>query len=348
MTKKILLYSFLPACIFVQAQYAPPAGENGSTAIHKDSSVFIAWATYCHADRGYIKLTDTTLAYEGYNRATQGTEEDATGPADGIAVSLGDAGEALLSFSESIADGEGPDFAVFENGFPAMEPPGQYFLELAFVEVSSDGNHFVRFPAFSNTPASPQVKTFDQLDPTLLHNLAGKYTVNYGVPFDLDDLKDSTGIDIHCITHIKIVDVVGMVHPDYARCDSRGLPVNDPWPTPFNSGGFDLDAMGIIHTRKDITNAPPDIAEESLRVFPNPVKAGKQMNLVFEDEPWLLKEIMITIFDISGKNMLTKELVALPDLMLTVPSELKSGVYILVFRSDNRISRRMIRVDNRP
>ena len=126
------------------------------------------------------------------------------------------------------------------------------------------------------------------------------------------------------------------------------MPVNDPWPTPFNSGGFDLDAMGIIHTRKDITNAPPDIAEESLRVFPNPVKAGKQMNLVFEDEPWLMKEIMITIFDISGKNMLTKELVALPDLMLTVPSELKSGVYILVFRSDNRISRRMIRVDNRP
>ena len=54
---------------------------------------------------------------------------------------LGDDGSLVLTFPAPIADGAGPDFAVFENAFSTE------FLELAFVEVSSDGTNFTRFPA---------------------------------------------------------------------------------------------------------------------------------------------------------------------------------------------------------
>ncbi|NIA17499.1 MAG: hypothetical protein GWO86_04040, partial [Planctomycetes bacterium] len=36
---------------------------------------------------------------------------------------------------------------------------------------------------------------------------------------------------------------------DYSSCDINGHQINDPWPTPFDSGGFDLDAVGIINER---------------------------------------------------------------------------------------------------
>jgi hypothetical protein len=49
----------------------------------------------------------------------------------------------------------GYDFAIFENGFPFGS--GSFYLELAFVEVSSDGKHFVRFNAISNTDTTQQI-----------------------------------------------------------------------------------------------------------------------------------------------------------------------------------------------
>ena len=46
-------------------------------------------------------------------------------------------------------------------------------------------------------------------------------------------LKDSANLDLNAITYIRIVDVVGAMNTDFARRDSRGIKVNDPWPTPF-------------------------------------------------------------------------------------------------------------------
>ena len=37
---------------------------------------------------------------------------------------------------------------------------------------------------------------------------------------------------------------------DYSRCDSQGHQINDPWPTNFPTGGFDLDAVGVINEKK--------------------------------------------------------------------------------------------------
>ncbi len=55
------------------------------------------------------------------------------------------------------------------------------FLELAFVEVSTDSVHFVRFPAVSLTNPAVQTGAFGTTDARNIHNLAGKYIANYGL-----------------------------------------------------------------------------------------------------------------------------------------------------------------------
>ncbi len=256
--KKNFIFLILLLPLSAQAQFPGIPGTPGSTAIHKDSSIFVAWAQTCDVYRGYQDIADTTLGYTSTGSSTM-----ALGQADGVqVVSLGDGGWALLTFENPINNGPGFDFAVFENGFI------DGFLELAFVEVSSDGIHFYRFNAISNTPVDVQMGPFDyNSDATLLHNLAGKYRVMYGTPFDLDELHGAVGLNIDSVTYIKIIDVVGSINPLYARYDSNNHIINDPYPTAFSQGGFDLDAVGVIHQK------PASIKNNEhvqLKIFPNP------------------------------------------------------------------------------
>jgi hypothetical protein len=239
----------------------------GTTAIHKDSSVFSSWAVSCQVVRGPMDISQPQLGL-----ATAGLDAMAVGKV-GLngTVSLGDGGIATLEFWPLITNGPGPDFAVFENAF------SDSFLELAFVEVSSDGQRFVRFPAISLTPYSQQVQSFDLLDATQLYNLAGKYRVHYGVPFDLEELKDSLGLDITAISHVRVVDVIGAINPLYANYDSQGNIVNDPWPTPFPSSGFDLDGIGVLNSQELSNEILPHFSG-SLNISPNPA----HLNSIFE------------------------------------------------------------------
>jgi len=242
MGKGFFIFSFFFWFIgFTYAQFPGPAGSPGSTALYKDSSIFKAWAKNCIVNRGFKNIADTTLG-----KADVGKEEDATGkPKEtGGVLSLGDGGVAVLTFNKPIFNGLGPDFAVFENGF------SDDFLELAFVEVSSDGKHFVRFPSVSLIQNQTQTGPFDYGGKAeQLHNLAGKYQLFYGTPFDLEDLKGSSAVDLDSITHVRIVDVVGSISSPFAQKDSKGNIINDPYPTAFGSGGFDLDAVGVIHEK---------------------------------------------------------------------------------------------------
>ena len=247
------------------AQFAPAAGQPGTTAMRADSSAFTAWATGAALWRGYQNLADTTLG-----RTTVGDPESALGPADGITVvSLGDGGTATLTFEVPLTNGAGNDFAVFENGFQDQ------FLELAFVEVSSDGVLFVRFPATSLTDTTRQMGPFDLLNPTQIDQLAGKYRAGWGTPFDLEVLADAAGLDVRRVTHVRVVDVVGSLDSAYRRPDRDGRPVNDPWPTPFSSGGFDLDAVGVVHQAAP-ANVPAPAARAG-RCYPNPARAGQPL-----------------------------------------------------------------------
>lgn len=251
MKKESLL--FLTLLLFVNlvwaqdGPYPPAAGLPGSTAIHKDSSVLIGWANGLKIQRGLINISDPSAEVNGSNVASFGFRSLVLGPVSGAstnAISLGDNGVATITFDRPIVNGDGYDFAVFENGFT------DNFLELAFVEVSSDGENFYRFPAVSLTTESTQIGGFGALDPTHLHNLAGKYRTGYGTPFDLDELSGTQGLDVNNVRFIRIVDVVGSIDPAYATYDSQNNIVNDPFPTPFNMGGFDLSGVGIINAGK--------------------------------------------------------------------------------------------------
>jgi hypothetical protein len=221
--------------------FAPAAGQSGSTAVSAASPAIVAWADdFVELVRGPVNVADP-----GGALASFGSGSEALGPATGVAtqvVSLGDGGRIALYFTHAIFDGPGFDLAVFENGF------ADTFLELALVEVSSNGIDYLRFPATSLTQTATQIGSFGALDPTNLDNLAGKYRGGFGTPFDLSELAGvSPAVDVDQIHYVRIVDVVGSIDPALGTLDSSGNPVNDPYPTAFASGGFDLDGVGAMH-----------------------------------------------------------------------------------------------------
>lgn len=266
----LLLIFFTFYSTILCAQFPPAANQEGTTAIHKDDAIFVNWATDIIVERGEQNIADDSL-----NFAEAGEPTLALGSPDIQSVSLGDGGSAILTFDQPITNGEGPDFAIFENGFPTQ---GGYFLELAFVEVSSDGVFFVRFPATSLTDTTTQVKTFDLIDPTKINNLAGKYVANFGTPFDLEELDKIPALDISSITHIRVVDVIGALADSLATFDTQGNKINDPFPTAFPTGGFDLDAVGVIH-QKTSTNIGELPTASSIKVYPNPVKNREVLHI---------------------------------------------------------------------
>ncbi len=264
--RKILSIFLVTLPLLSVAQFAPPAGQEGTTAMHADSSAFVAWATGCVVERGPMRIDKPEQGLASY-----GVDADGIGFPDGQGlVSLGDGGNAVVTFASPICNGPGPDFAVFENPLENAQQPGFFFLELGFVEVSSDGVNYFRFPAVSLVPETPQVGGFGCVEPHLVHNFAGKYAPMYGTPFDLDELEDDPALDKDNITHVRIVDVVGNIDPEYATYDSQGHVVNDPWPTPFASSGFDLDAVGVIHDRAHASVDNHDAT--SITLYPNPVQ----------------------------------------------------------------------------
>ncbi len=237
----------------VAAQFSPDGGLPGSTAIHRDSVAFEAWAEGVTFGAGPLDI-----ARPGLGTVNVDTFRRVLGAADGATVSLGDGGTATLTFGGAIANGPGVDFVVFENGFGVGD--GTVFAELAFVEASSDGATFVRFPSTSLT-AQP-VGSFGTLRPELIDGLAGKFSAPYGVGFDLSDLPATTGFDASRVTHVRLRDVIGTADAAFAKTDSEGSIVLDPYPTPFASGGFDLDAVGVVHglvsPTKDLAAEPRD------------------------------------------------------------------------------------------
>lgn len=230
--------------------YSGPGGTAGSDAVAHDDPAIVAWADgVAEFVRGLAKITDPSAGL-----ATYGAAADALGPCLSAdpndvydTVSLGDGGSITLTFAEPIRDGEGWDFAVFENAF-LQSGARTGFFELAFVEVSSDGENFFRLPAVSLTPTATQVGGFAWIDPTDLHNLAGKHPQGWGTPFDLAELASHAPLlDVQAVTHVRIIDVVGAIDPAHGSLDSLGNLINEPWPTPFSTGGFDLDAVAVRH-----------------------------------------------------------------------------------------------------
>jgi hypothetical protein len=236
------LWAFWAAAPLVAGPYSPGPESVGSVAIdaYEDADMtlrnpeLVAWAkTFLN----YLPDPNVSQTWQ--------TPWGALGPSDdkGYAgntttiVTLGDGGSITLFFGTPILDTDGFDLVIFENGVSTTS--GRGFFELAFVEVSTDGIVFLRFPARSTTPTPTSPYLFLELDPTNLDGMAGKYPATYGTPFDF------AWLGVTMVSHVRIVDIVG----DGRTLDSEGRPIYDPYPT-SGSAGFDLDAVAAHVTQR--------------------------------------------------------------------------------------------------
>jgi len=145
-------------------------------------------------------------------------------------LSLGIDGTIVLGFDTVIQDGPGPDFIVWENAFWIGGNSENVFQELGEVSVSEDGVTWTVFPCDSE-----KVEGFDagcagwrprlEFDPCSMVPLVPELVG--GDPFDLSD--------------------IGVPSARYVRIRDRGM-AEDPMKGVAPSAGFDLDAVGVVHS----------------------------------------------------------------------------------------------------
>lgn len=190
-----------------------------------------------------------------------------------ITVVFGDPGDP--TDGDAIRNDAGHDFAVFENAFmsrittQAGSVTGKMLAELAYVEVSSNGTDFARFPSVSLTAEA--VGAYGTIEVSHVFNLAGKHPnasgICTGTPFDLEGLADhpavvSGAVDLTHIRYVRLVDVPGSgdfldeataLTDPYSRpfrSPYRAAhPIYDQWET-WGSGGFDLEAIGVLREQE--------------------------------------------------------------------------------------------------
>ncbi len=191
-------------------------------------------------------------------------------------VVLGTGGSITVGFNVTIQDGPGADFLAFENGF-SFVTPSDIFAEVAFVEVSSDGVNFARFPSRYGGPPVQQ-PPFGTLPMGTFAGLVGgmpgiaNVATNVippedpvragGEAFDLaelatDPLVVGGFVDLSAITQVRFVDA-----PEGVSLDSLGNPI---WDHGGASGSADLDAVVVVNHPATATPNQPvcDLAIDS-------------------------------------------------------------------------------------
>lgn len=308
------------------AQFSPQVGIAGSDAVSKTSPAIRGWATQCTVARGLQQMGNPNGG-----PVLAGDTSLSLGMADGALISLGDSGVAVLGFSAPIVNGPGPDFAVFENGFANAANPEEAFLELAFVEVSSDGMNFFRFPATSNTQHNTQLSSvsgMNFMNARNLNNLAGKHIGGWGTPFDLEELSGTTGLDINHVTHVRLIDVIGAIE-GFSSKDAGGNIINDPFPTAFPTGGFDLDAVAVLNSSStSIFEQKPSAF--SVSVYPNP--AGEMVSVKANGAG----RLSVLLTDLSGRALIRQSFAA-PGGEISL-KDIPSGIYFLSVQDERGTS----------
>ena len=282
-TLTLLTISILHGAAYA-GPFEPAAGQANSTAISKNDPAIVGWAT---GWKDYLPGAEV--------EATWQTPDKALGSAVGNSfdiVTLGRGGSITLTFDKPISNGPGADFSVFENGI------NDSFLELAWVEVSSDGSTFSRFPGVSFT-ASP-VGGFGSIDPTDIDGFASKYRQGFGTPFDLENLNGVSGLDINAIHFVRLVDIVGdgTVFDDFPSNQGGPHPIYDQFPTVL-SAGFDLDAVAVINSSPGPARQPePQSISPMPGLWLNPQKPDHGLDIRLVDNN--LQVLWATYSDLDG------------------------------------------------
>lgn len=263
-------FKFAFATASIAFATAASAGPYSVTPISANSPNFSQWASQV------VNYSPSPGVSAGNAVST-----NATGAANGSTVSLGDldatqisnniaVGRITLQFATPFTNGPGWDIAAFENAGNFFTAPF-IFGELGYVEVSSNGTDFARFPSISlNTEPTEGTadtklvtnfgRNFAGLNPTNTYNLVGIHAANLGTPFDLDDLLVDPlvvggQVNLNQLQFVRIVDIPG----NGAFLDSAGNPILDAWVT-SGAGGVDLDAIGVRY------NAVPEPSTITLAI----------------------------------------------------------------------------------
>jgi hypothetical protein len=141
-------------------------------------------------------------------------------------LSLGKGGSIVLGFGERvIADGEGPDFVVFENAFWPGGDATLVFAEPGAVSVSDDGSEWHAFACDAEGDGMGRFEGCAGWTPTL------EYDARESVPLD----PAVSGGDAFDLAD------VGVARARFVRVTDATNAGSEP------SAGFDLDAVGIVH-----------------------------------------------------------------------------------------------------
>ena len=306
---RFIALAILFTTLTCSAQFDGAGGEPGSKSIKNDDASITAWASAASIQRGKLQINQSNNSL-----ATLGDSASATGPFDGNVLSLGDSGVVTLRFDEPIQNNTGYDFAVFENGFQVGL---SYYLELAHVEVSENGTNFVRFPSESLIDTGFQTDNFGYTDPTKLRNLAGKHQAPYGTLFDLEE------VGLEQVNYIRLVDVVGSVNDSFGTRDSKGRLINDPWPTPFASSGFDLDAVAVVNGSL-LSVLSSEAYAKANPLVSNAITIGQRLQL---KPQW--KNSVVSCRDMSGR--------LISELSAELPRLAVSGMYTITVQKNNQL-----------
>ena len=97
-----------------------------------------------------------------------------------------------------------------------------------------------------------------------------------------------------------------------------------------NVYGYDLG----IHV--GVESLSPTPKSETLKIFPNPVQPG---NILHVHTPQLFTHVTIEIYDLAGRRVMRSiPFEAGSQFQITIPSNLKSGIYLGLIRGDGHIA----------
>ena len=256
------LAGFSAICLFLFAFSVPAVCQFATTVVQFNQG----------SGSGVFAPTNILGAPSGGGRTSGSTD----------VLSLGLHGDVTVGFSTTIVNGPGVDFTVFENGFEF--PANFMFTELAFVEVSTDGLNFARFPNIYQGPQGP-FGSFTTFAYGSSANLVGGLPVianpatntispfnpvfSGGDSFDLSDLTMDPmvlagTVDLNSINFVRLVDVEGGVDTD-----SLGTPIWD------STSSSDIDAVAVLNTPANTNPNRPGV-EFSIDAF-------GYLHLVFSD-----------------------------------------------------------------
>jgi len=242
--------------LFTRKQFASMAIVLGAVAPMLISPIGNAAQFYASTATA-VPGTGQPTAFSSTSLATDEGPQGAGDYAGSLDVyKLGNGGTITLGFQpgQAIYNGPGDDFTVFANPFYVTDSTTD-FAELSYVEVSSDGVNFVRFPNYSSTASAvgaygtinaANVSGYAGVTPVYANVLTNSInpfdpTVSGGDSFDLSALANTPAVldglvNLNDIQYVRLVDVVSGV-----STDSNG----DIIYTPGSSA--DVDSLAVIN-----------------------------------------------------------------------------------------------------